>query len=135
MVSKGVSEGSLDVAGDEGALVEEAEGEVECWRQGVGGVWEGREDGWLGVEVLVTLLWLHTGDALADVVWPVVGMAGSIVREWFVALLGCSMGRELVGVDVEEMEVAVTEEGSAFWWRWWMEDRVQVLQEGCHAVV
>jgi len=41
---------------------------------------------------LVGLVRLDAGDSLADVVWPVVGMADGIGWEWLGALLGCAIG-------------------------------------------
>ncbi len=78
----------------------------------------------------MTLPRLDSGDALTDVVWPVVSMADSVGWEWFGAFFDRAMWRELMGVDVEEVEIAIAEEGAPFGWGGGVEEGFKALLEG-----
>ena len=61
---------------------------------------------------------------------PVVSVTGEVVWEWFgVWFDGSSVG-ELVGVDMEEVEVATGKEGTTCTWARWMEKWLDSLNEG-----
>lgn len=82
----------MDIASDQGTLVEEAEAEMEGGGEGVWDVRLSWEYVWWSAVALLGLVRLDAGDSLADVVWPVVGMADGIGWEWLGALLGCAIG-------------------------------------------